>query len=93
MKKIIALAFAATLMSTAAHADDPSVPAYMKDKGTWVLSAIFLPPVIALNVLGEIGDKPRDGQDLKSLRTTTVAMAKQVKDGVCDLDPSEKICQ
>ena len=50
MKFAFAAAFAALFFSTSAFAD--SDPAYTKDKSAWWVSAIFVVPVIGLDVIG-----------------------------------------
>ena len=50
MKIAFAAAFAALFFSTSAFAD--SDPAYTKDKSAWWVSAIFVVPVIGLDVIG-----------------------------------------
>lgn len=50
MKIAFAAAFAALFFSTSAFADTD--PAYTKDKSAWWVSAIFVVPVVGLDVVG-----------------------------------------
>jgi hypothetical protein len=76
MKKLLGIILVLGLLTSSAHAAIPScVPAYIyKTSGAGWVTLLLLPPVLALNVLGRVGDLPDTGKHLHSLTCTTLAM-------------------
>jgi hypothetical protein len=80
MQKIIAFIIAFAWMATsaqAAHFNKPScVPAYIKTHNNAAVSALFVLPILTLNIFARAGDLPNHGKHLHGLTCTTYAIAK-----------------
>lgn len=92
MKNLFAAAFIVLFASTAAHAE--AYPAYTKDKSAWWVSAIFLGPVAAFDVVGRAADMTgKAGNTFQPLHKATKGIAKHTYEGVCGVPAVGTVCK
>jgi hypothetical protein len=92
MKFAFAAAFAALFFSTSALAD--SDPSYTKDKSAWWVSAIFVVPVVGLDVVGRAVELTGTDQGaFKPLHKSTGGIISHAATPVCGLPAVGMLCK
>lgn len=93
MKNLIATAFALMFVSVAAHAED-AYPAYTKDKSAWWVSAIFVAPVVGLDVVGRaIELTGKDEGAFQPLHKATGGIIQNAVSPVCGVPAVGTVCK
>lgn len=92
MKIAFAAAFAALFFSTSAFAD--TTPAYTKDKSAWWVSAIFVAPVVGLDVVGRaIEVTGKDQGAFQPLHSAAGGMIAHTATPVCGVPAVGMLCK
>jgi len=92
MKIAFAAAFAALFFSTSAFAD--ADPAYTKDKSAWWVSAIFVVPVVGLDIVGRAVELTgKDQGAFQPLHSAAGGMIKHTATPVCGLPAIGMVCK